>query len=118
MKKFLSTILMAFGLMASATVPALAYEGYWYAETNPEYLELGDNSDGTYLALGSTPGFCGRPGSSYSQMRRVMRNNGDGDIAWWIDRTCDDGFNSYVRVCVANWRGQQACSTYQDFGWQ
>lgn len=118
MKKFLKIVLAAAGLMATAAAPALAYEGYWYSQTNPEYMELGDNDDGTYLALGSTPGYCGRPGNSYSQMRRVLRNNGDEDITWWIQQTCDDGFDSYVKVCVENWRGQQACSTYRDYGWQ
>ena len=105
--------------LSLSTLSASAFEGDWYYDNNvggSEVLNLGDNSDDSFLVLRGTDRYCGRPGAPYSRIRNVLRRNGtDGEqITWWIANTCDDG---YVRICVENWRGEQACSTYEDYGW-
>lgn len=110
--KFL--MIVAAALLSTAGM-AEAYDGDWlYNSYNGEYMELGDNADGSYLALYGTSAYCGSPGASYNTMHRVLDNARDSQISWWVDNKCRDG---YVRICVENWQGQWACSTYQSDGW-
>lgn len=119
MKKLLIAALASIALAAGAGTANASYYGGWYYNDDPgdgyEVLALGDSSDGTYRYLRGTSRYCGRPGASYATMRRVLNRSGDDGISWWVNHSCDDG---YVRVCVENWRGESACSTYWDGGWQ
>lgn len=114
-------VLITVGAIATAT-PAFAYEGGWYTDNNlggSEVLYLGDNSNDTYLLLRGASGYCGSPGASYAKMRRIIGNEYD-QITWWIDQTCNDNRTgiAYARVCVENYLGQSACSTYRYVGWE
>jgi len=105
--------------MCIASSAAYAYVGDWAYDDTPggwEILNLGNNTNGAVRILRGTKRYCGRPGAAYATMRRVLLRNGtEGEqINWWVDATCRDG---YVRVCVRNWRGESACSTYWDGGW-
>lgn len=91
MRKILLAGVAALGLLTGMT-PALAdyYEGGWYVRNNPggrEILYLGDNSDNTYRSLRGTARYCGSPGNSYAQMRRVMGNEYD-QLSWWDTNNC------------------------------
>ncbi len=105
----------AAALLLGTTQVALAYyEGSWSYDSHVyETMELGDNSDGSVRFLEGTAYYCGRPGASYSTMHQVLRNTGGADITWWVADDC----GTFVRICVQNWRGQKACSTYIDNGW-
>jgi len=118
MRKVLAGV-AAMLLLASSATSANAYSGDWYYDNNVggrEVLHLGDNSDGSYRVLRGTGAYCGRPGASYATMRSVLRSNGTSgeQIAWWVSHDCGD----FVRVCVENYRGRTACSTYIDQGWR
>ena len=118
MRSMLIGAVAAISLLAAPSAANAAYEGGWYFDNNPggwEILALGDNSDDTYRILRGTDRFCGRRGASYATMRSIINGNSGEQITWWVADTCDDG---YVRVCVQNWRGRSACSTYWDDGWE
>ena len=120
MKKFLKKLLCVGTVMVSLVSPVSAmvseYTGAWYFQTNPEYLELGFRATGDHMSLSSTPLQCGSPGAPYYKIREVLKNNGpDRDILWWISDYCSA--SNLIRICVENYRGQWACSTYIDFGW-
>jgi len=107
--------LAAFALfaMAAIVVPstASAYNGFGYVEDNPggrEVLILSDDNAGTF-ELSGTKRFCGQPGEPYANVRNVMHRHGNEKIDWWIDYACNDG---YARICVQNYLGETACSTY------
>jgi len=117
MKKFLAVASFA-TLLFTGVAQAQSYEGGWLYDTNPEFMVLGDDSDGTGLHLGTATGWCGSQGTGYSQMHRILQRNGDGPISWWVDQECDDGRKDYIRVCIQNWQGQTGCSTYENFGWR
>jgi len=117
-KMFLAAAAAAL-VFAGFTTAASAYVGDWSYDDNRgglEVLWLGDNSDGTSLLLRGTDRFCGRQGVPYATMRNILLRNGtQGEqVGWWINNSCTDG---YVRVCVENWRGESACSTYWNGGW-
>ncbi len=111
MKSFLT----AFMVLATAGA-ACAYEGGWdttqYDEWGRELLILGDNSDDTYQGFSGTRNYCGRRGTSYSNMRAIVNAEYD-QITWWIDADC----GQVVRVCVQNSYGDVGCSSYLDRGW-
>ena len=114
MKKFLKGLSLAVALTLTAGgVAAQDYVGFW--EYGSGYALLGDNNDGSYLYLGTTGRYCVTPGDSYSRMNRILAQNGQNDIYWWVDEWCNDG---YVRICIENVRGSVGCSTYVDLGWQ
>lgn len=118
MNRFLSLCVAVVMLVSSATT-AVAFEGRWYSENNPngaEILQLWDASDGSYLDLRGEIGFCGVPGASYERIRRVLRNNGPSyePVYWRIADEC----GRYVRICVENWYNENACSTYYSRGWK
>lgn len=119
-RKMLTTAVAVVTMLAVSAGAAFAYTGDWYYDDNPgwsEVLRLGDNTDGTFRHLSGSERYCGRPGASYAKMRRILLRNGtDGEqIDWWVADTCSD---NHVRICVENWRGESACSTYWDDGWK
>ena len=117
MKKLFVSAVAAVGIMAGTVVSANAYVGAWYYHDvtgDWEVLRLGDNSDGTYRELRGTGLYCGRPGQPYARIRRVLDRNAGNDIRWWETHSCDNT----VRICVENYRGETACSTYWDNGWR
>ena len=93
------------------------YGGWTYdnARYGSESLILGDSSDDSGLYMSGTDRYCGRPGLSYSQMRRALDREG-GWVNWRIADTCNDAYGSFVRVCFAS-RGRNYCSTYREHGW-
>jgi len=112
-------------LLAAAAAAALliaapaanAFVGGWYYDNNAgglEVLHLGDSSDDTYLVLRGTDRYCSRPGVSYATVRNLLNSVG-GPVNWWIDNECDDG---YLRICVSDSQGWDACSTYANGGWR
>lgn len=118
--KFFAAIILAVGLLVADSAEAQRYQGGWSfapgGQGRAERLWLGDGN--TYgLHLSGTSRFCGQPGASYARMRQVLRGTrgfSPDYITWWIANTCRDG---YVRVCLRNQRGAQACSTYGNRGW-
>ncbi len=111
----MKTIALALAIAFSASA-ASAYEGGWYFDNNPggtEILDLGDNTDDSYLRLYGTRGWCGSPGTSYANMRATISSNYPYQVEWWIDADCGNA----ARVCVVGDRGQTACSTYRIDGW-
>ena len=109
----------ATAMLGATMSSAFAYVGGWYYDNNPggwEVLALGDSSDDSYLSLRGTEMYCGRPGASYAKMRNVLERNGTSgeQVTWWIDHECSQ---AHVRICIENWRGERACSTYRDEGW-
>lgn len=109
----LTTMTVAF---LAATSPAMAFEGGWKFQGS--MLLLGDNSDNTGLLLSNSPRYCGRTASRGSASIRQMLVDGNswngGQITWYIDHECDDG---YKRVCITNSYGSRGCNTYRDHGW-
>ena len=107
-------------LVWSGTAEAQTYSGGWVftpgSGSANEQLWLGNGNDyGLHMA--GTSRYCGTPGAAYSAIRNVIlgtRGYGNEYVTWWITDSCTDG---YVRVCVLNPRGQQACSTYANLGW-
>lgn len=116
-----ATVLVALTMGFSADrAEAQSYSGGWYYfEQGGGYLEelwLGDG-DHYGLHMRGTSRFCAQPGAAYHRIRSILNNANDfsnGFVTWWIANSCSDG---YVRVCVRNPYGEQACSTYQDWGW-
>lgn len=89
------------------------YGGWWLSDRVQGNMVLGDGQ-GSGLDLRSTEWYCDTPGSNYSTMRKFIASN-RGGISWYVDEICSDG---YVRICVyADW-GDEACSTYLDYGWR
>jgi len=111
----LATVTLWAGLAGAQT-----YHGGWVFTPQSSYsserLWLGDGNHYGLHMTGS-PRYCGQPGASYARMRQVLqgaRGYGNEFVTWWIADNCRDG---YVRVCIRNPRGAQACSTYANRGW-
>jgi hypothetical protein len=68
MKRFFAVVMLVLSMYAVApAASAQSYVGAWkYGNDGNEYLYLGDNSDGMFLFLRGAPGYCSRPGASYS----------------------------------------------------
>ena len=116
MIRFFKTLIVVASVLVGGVSVANAddYLGGWqYDSYGYETMILGDG-DGSGLYLTGTDRYCGRPGAGYRTMHRILDNTGGGFIHWWVDQGCSDGF---VRVCIENQYGQQACSTYYDDGW-
>jgi hypothetical protein len=122
--KFFASVMGATLLILSlATVPAQAnhiYEGDsflggWALSDRRQGDMIVGDGNGSGLSLGSTERFCGRQGASYSKMRSYINSNySNGGLSWYVDEICNDG---YVRICVYSASGNQACSTFEDWGW-
>ncbi len=120
-RKFIAMLAVATMFLAASATVSAAQEAYWgdweYGtyDNGQRYLILGDGN-GWALELGGTERYCVYSGAGYNTMERILRQNGTNgeQIYWWIDQTCRDG---YTRVCVQNYRGDYACSTYADYGW-
>ncbi|MCC6001636.1 MAG: hypothetical protein JJU19_12360 [Pararhodobacter sp.] len=118
--KVLATLVLLAGLLTAGGASAQSYQGGWsytpQSQGRSERMWLGDGND-YGLHLSGTSRFCGQPGASYASMRQVLlgtRGYGNEYVTWWIANNCTDG---YVRVCLRNPRGAQACSTYANRGW-
>jgi len=114
------TLGAAFALLAGGLAQAQTYRGGWsytpQSRNSSERFWLGDGNQ-YGLHMRGTDRFCGQPGASYARMRQVLQGTRGYDrefVTWWIADSCRDG---YVRVCVRNPRGAQACSTYANRGW-